>query len=446
MTEAGVTESPQVDLLLDHGQIVTVGGGRGPLAGARQAAVGLVSDGAIAIANGRLVAVGPRDTVLANVRPATYHDLAGRAVVPGFVDAHCHLVWAGSRVDEFEQRLAGASYLEIMAAGGGIAHTVRQTRQASDEHLLAAALARLDRMARAGTTTCEAKTGYGLSTEAELRQLAVLLEADTRHPVRLIPTFLGAHAVPDEWAGQLDAYVEAVCDEMLPAVAARYPLVFCDVFCDQGAFSREQAERVLRRAAALGLRLKAHSDEFACLGCTSLAAELGATSVDHLVATTPAEIDALARSSTVAVLLPGTTFGLGGQAYANGRAFVARGVPVALGTDFNPGTCPCLSMPFIMALACRYIHLSPAEALVAATRNAAYACGVGEEVGRLEPGWAADLVVLEASDYRELAYWIAPDVVAAVMIGGAWLPGLEQDVAEERDDHGHGDEDAHDDH
>ncbi len=409
-----------VDLVLDHATVATVARGQGPLAGAWQSAVDVVHDAAIAVADGRLAAVGVRSEVLPGVDPVVYQDLAGRAVVPGFVDAHSHLVWAGSRIDEFEQRLRGATYLEIMASGGGIATTVRASRAATPEALLASALARLDGMMMAGTTTCEAKTGYGLSTDEELRQLAILAEADARHPVHVVPTFLGAHAVPEEWLGRADEYIAVVCEEMLPAVARRYPHAFCDVFCDEGAFTLEQAARVLGRARELGLRLKAHSDEFACLGCTSLAANHGATSVDHLVATTPSEMAALAASGTVAVLLPGTTFGLGGNRYADGRAFVERQVPVALGTDFNPGTCPCLSMPFILALACRYLGLTPAEALVAATRNAAYACGLGETVGRLAAGWAADLVVLEASDYRELAYWIAPDAVSGVMIGGVW--------------------------
>lgn len=436
----------KVDLLLDHAQLVTVAGGSGPLSGPRQSAIGLIPDGALAIRGEHIAAIGPRAEVLSACAPETYLDLGGRAVLPGLVDAHTHLVWAGSRVDEFERRLRGATYLEIMAAGGGISSTVRATRNASTTDLLDGALKRLDQLLWAGTTTCEAKTGYGLSLAEELRQLDVLAEADRRHPVHVIPTFLGAHAVPDEFHDRPEAYVEELCATVLPEVAVRYPGIFCDVFCDQGAFDLRQTERLLRRALSLGMRAKVHADEFACLGCAALAAELGATSADHLVATTPDQMRALARAKVIAVLLPGTTFGLASHPYANGRAFVDHGVPVALGTDFNPGTCPCLSMPFVIALACRYLGLTPAEAVVAATRNAAYACGVGERAGRLEVGWPADLVVLDAADYRELAYWFATDLVAGVMIGGVWRRVLSEHVREQRDHHRQGDEQPNDDH
>lgn len=430
------TEPPSaaapVDLVLDRARVATLGQGVGPLAGAHQGELGLLDDAAIAIAGGRIAALGPREAVLAGLAAASgprVVDLQGRLVTPGLVDAHTHPVWAGSRAAELEQRIAGASYLEIMAAGGGIGSTVRATRAASEEALLAALLARLDRMMAFGSTTVEAKTGYGLDPASELGHLAILAEAARRHPVRIVPTFLGAHAVPEAYRGREDAYVDLVVEAMLPAVAADWPEAFCDVFCDAGAFTLAQAERILRRARELGLRLKAHSDEFADLGCTAMAAELGAASVDHLVATAPAAMDALAAGGTVAVLLPGTTLGLGSTRFAPAREMVARGVPLALGTDHNPGTCPCESMPLILALAARYLRLSPAEALVAATRNAAVASGRGDRAGRLAAGWPADLVVMDAEDPRDLCYRFGGNPALAVMIGGAWTAGGFEDSA-----------------
>jgi imidazolonepropionase len=278
----------------------------------------------------------------------------------------------------------------------------------------------MDALLRHGATTIEAKTGYGLSAGEELRQLEVLSTADAIHPVNVVPTFLAAHAIPEEYAGRADAYVDLIVDEMLPVLAARGG-GFVDAFCDVGAFDVAQTRRILERAAHLGLGLKVHSDEFAHLGCTALAAELGATSADHLVAVTPTEMDALARAGTVGVLLPGTTFGLGSLKFAPAREMIARGVPVALGSDLNPGTCPCTNLQLIMALACRYLGLQPAEALVAFTRNAAISCGRGQIAGRLAAGWPADLTVFSVSDYRALAYEFGANPVAAVMVDGAWV-------------------------
>lgn len=419
---------PRAEILIDNARVATMAplaGARGALAGADQGAIGLIEGAAVAVADGRILAVGPRAEVRAAIdgEPGAELDAGGRLVIPGFVDAHSHPVWAGSRAAEFEQRIAGASYVAIMEAGGGIASTVRATRAASDAALLADLLERLDALMAQGVTTLEAKTGYGLETGQELRQLALLAEADRRHPVHIVPTFLGAHAVPDEYRGRQADYVALVVEEMLPAVAAAWPGVFCDVFCDEGAFTLAESARILGRARELGLRLKAHSDEFADLGCTALAAELGAHSVDHLVAASPAGMDAMAAAGTVAVLLPGTTFGLGSSHFAPAAEMRARGVPLALGTDLNPGTCPSESMPLMLAIAARYLRLTPAEGLVAATRNAAESCGRGARAGRLEAGWPADLVLLRSPDYRDLAYRFGGNPVAGVMVGGRWTIG-----------------------
>lgn len=420
--------APRRRILIDHARLVTVAGGDGPLAGPRQGRLGLVPGGALAVEDGRIVAAGPREEVLRQVDAGwgaagerEQIDAAGRVVMPGLVDAHSHPVWAGSRAAELELRIRGADYVEIMAAGGGIASTVRATRAAGDEALLADLLLRLDQLMDHGVTTLEAKSGYGLSTAEELRQLRVLALAGTHHPMRIVPTFLGAHAVPDEFRGREDAYVDLVVEEMLPAVAAAFPAAFCDVFCDLGAFSLAQTERVLSAARALGLPLKAHADEFGHLGCAELAARMGAVSADHCIVTSPADMDAMARSGTVAVLLPGTTLGLGSTRFAPAREMLLRNVPLALGTDLNPGTCPCPDLPLIMAMAARYLKLTPDEVLVAATRNAAYASGRGAAVGRLEAGFAADLLLLETQDHRDLCYHFGQTPRMRVMVGGVWV-------------------------
>jgi imidazolonepropionase len=410
-----------VDSIVEGATVLTLDDGvAGPVAGPRQSFVGEIADGALAIRGGRIVAVGPRHRVDAAFAARERTDLGGRVVLPGLVDAHTHPLWSGSRASEFEQRVAGATYLDIMAAGGGIARTVRETRAASDQELLSLLGRRLDRFMAHGTTTVEAKTGYGLSVSEELRHLDLLARADDRHPVHVVPTFLGAHAVPDEYRDDQAAYVDLVVEEMLPAAAERNPTAFCDVFCDVGAFTLQEAERVLEKAAQLGMPLKVHADEFASLGATSLAVRLGAASADHLATTTTEERLRMAGSDTVAVLLPGTTFGLGSSHYADARAFVESGVPIALGTDFNPGTCPCESLPFMVALAARYMAMTPAEGLVAVTRNAACAVGRDERAGRLAAGRSADLVVIDSDDYRDLAYRFGTNPVAGVMIGGTW--------------------------
>ena len=279
-----------------------------------------------------------------------------------------------------------------------------------------------------GTTTAEAKTGYGLTTPDELKSLQAIHRLNQSQAVELAPTFLGAHAVPEEYTGRADAYVDLIVHEMLPAVSEQArsalagntvaPPIFCDAFCDEGAFDLAQTQRILRTAKALGMALKVHADEFAHLGAARLAAELGATSADHLLRTSHEEMTALARAGVVAVLLPGTPFGLGSQEYADARAMIAAGLPVALGTDLNPGTCYCESMPFIIALACRYMRMTPAEAVVASTINAAYAIRRGADLGRLQAGYAADLLILATDDYRHLAYRFGTNLVQTVIKRG----------------------------
>jgi len=408
----------QVDLLVQNAsQLLTVAA-QGPQAGARMGELSMVPDGAVAISRGRIVKVGPTREVRRDVRARRVLNASGRVVLPGFVDPHTHLIFAGSRVGEFEMRVSGASYLDIMAAGGGIMNTVRAVREASEDQLLSQSRPRSDDMLSHGTTTAEVKTGYGLSTQDELKCLEVIRCLDATHPLDLVPTFLGAHAVPEEYAGRGDAYVDLITSEMLPLVAQSGQALFCDVFCDQGAFTLEQSRRVLLAARAHGLGLKIHADEFASLGAARMAAELGAVSADHLVRTPRDEMHALAEGGTIAVLLPGTPFGLAEQHFAAAQEWLAAGAVVALATDLNPGTCYCGSMPFMMALACRYMGLTPAQAVVAGTLNAAYAVGRGERIGSIEPGKDGDLVMLATDDYRDLAYRFGTNLVSTVVKAG----------------------------
>jgi imidazolonepropionase len=412
----------KVDLLITHAELITVASPGGPKRGAAMRELGVIHDGALAIAGGRIVAAGPS----AELQPlagdaARLIDAGGKAVLPGFVDAHTHVVFAGDRVDEFERRLEGASYLEIMAAGGGIMSTVRATRAASEDQLAAESAARLRRMLAHGTTTAEAKSGYGLTTADELKMLRVIDRLNAGQPLELVPTFLGAHALPAEYADRAEEFLDLVVNDMLPAVAARGgELPFVDIFCDEGAFTPAQLERVLGAARALGFPLKAHLDEFAALGGTPPAAALGATSVDHLIASGDSDLAALREHpATIPTLMPATPFGLGLGRYAPARRMIDEyGLAVALGSDLNPGTCWCVAMPFAIALACRGMRMTPAEALVAATLNAAYAVGRGEQIGSLEPGKQADVLILGVPDYRHLAYRVADNLVEMVIKRG----------------------------
>ncbi len=428
-------DAMRVDLLIHSAAQLCVlpAHGGGPQRGGDLGDLGLVVDGALAVDGGRIVAVGPSADLRDAYQADQQVDASGKVALPGFVDPHTHLVWAGDRAGEFEMRIAGATYMEIMAAGGGIVATVEATRAASLEELVAETRPRLDRMLALGTTTVEVKSGYGLDTASELKMLDAILQLDATHPVELVPTFLGAHAVPPEYKDRTDAYVDLVVDDMLPAVEAwarEHPvtcqeagaiglsLPFVDVFCEQGVFDLAQSRRILERAQALGFPLKIHADEFAGLGGTKLAVELGATSADHLVCTPETDIQALGRGDTVAVGLPCTPFGLGHHEYTPAGAILEAGAPLALASDCNPGTAWCESMQFVIALACRTMKLTPAQALAASTINAAFAVGRGKEVGSLEVGKQADVVILDAPDYRHLGYRFGDNLVEWVVKAG----------------------------
>jgi imidazolonepropionase len=413
-----------IDLLVHSArQLVTIAGG--PQRGDTLGRLGLLADGAVAIDGGRILAVGPTTELRDRFAAEQELDAAGRVVLPGLIDAHTHAIWAGDRAAEFEMRLQGRSYMEILAAGGGIMATVRATRAASIERLIEETRPRLARMLAFGTTTAEVKTGYGLDLPTELRLLEAILQLDHAGPPHLVPTLLAAHAVPEEYRGRTDAYVELVSETMLPAVvqwwagnAGGRPLPFVDVFCEQGVFDVGQTRRIFTAARSLGFPLKIHADEFVAIGGTRLAVEFGARSADHLLHTPPEEVTLLAESETVAVALPATPFGLGESAAAPVPALLRADGLLALATDLNPGTAWCESMPFTIALACRSLGLTPAQAVCAATINAAAALDLHDRKGSLEPGKDADLIVLEAPDYRHLGYRFGTNLVSRVVQGG----------------------------
>jgi imidazolonepropionase len=417
------------DLVIDHcGTLLTLSGPAGPRRGRDMSRLGAASPGAVAMLDGRVVAAGERDRVLSSVQPssdAVSIDAGGRLVLPGFVDPHTHAVFPRYRSWEYEARVGGKSYLEITREGGGIGSSVRDLRSLSERDLLERSRARLAECLALGTTTIEIKSGYGLSLESELKMLRVIDELARAGPMRVVSTFLGAHHLPEEYEGRRREYVDLVIETMIPRVAQQGLAAFNDVFCDTGFFDLEESRRVLEAGIRHGLAPKIHADELEELGGAALAAELGAVSADHLSKTGPAGMDALARSNTLAVLLPGTSFGLASKDFPDARPFIERGVAVALATDFNPGSSACQSMQAVIGLACSLMGMSPAEAITAATHNAACAMGLGGEAGSLEPGRRGDALVLDVEDFREVPYRFGKNHVHVVVAAGRLLSGLD---------------------
>jgi imidazolonepropionase len=411
-------------LIHSAAQLLTLAGS--PQRGPELGRLGIIADGAVLMRDEKIVAVGKT----ADLRAAHPHeptlDASGCVILPGFVDPHTHLIWGGDRAAEFEMKMAGAKYLDILAAGGGIISTVRATRTASIETLIAQTRPRLLRMFAHGTTTAEAKTGYGLQTATELRLLKALLALDDESPLDLAITFLGAHAIAPEFKGDPQGYTDLICETMLPLVQQwwqthaprRQNLPFVDVFCEDQAFNLAQSRQILEKARALGFPLKIHADEFDNLGGAALAVELGAASADHLVKTSAADIAALGQSDTVAVSLPCTPFGLAEQDYTPAGDLLAAGAILALATDCNPGTAWNESMQFVIALACRMLKLTPAQAIAACTINAAHAIRRADRIGSLEEGKQADLLILSVPDYRHLGYRFGTNLVKQVVKRG----------------------------
>ena len=400
-------------------QLVTLAGPRRPRVGAELRDLGIIPDGAMRIRDGRIAAVGPRADIEHQFAPDTVIvDAGGRIVLPGFIDAHTHPVFAGTRADEYEKRALGATYAEIAAAGGGIRSTVRKTRAASESALLQSAKRYTDWFLRSGTTTIEAKSGYGLSLEAEIKILRVIKMIDAERRLRCVPTFLGAHEIPDEYRGRTADYAELVIHEMLPQISEGRLAEYCDVFCEPNVFPAPQAAAILRAAKSRGLGIRMHADQFSSDHGSLVAAEVGAATADHLERTTPAGLTALKAAGVQPVLLPASVYNLGLTHYPEARLMIEMGLPIVLATDFNPGSSPTASLPMVFSIACTHMKLTPAECIAAATVNAAYSLKRGSEIGTLEPGKLADFVVHDCDDYRELPYFFGRETARAVYAGG----------------------------
>jgi imidazolonepropionase len=396
-------------LITGAAQILTLRGSS-PRRGNSLSKLGIVKDGAILIRDGRIVAVGTRTKVESrkDARSAEKIDMGGRVVLPGFVDSHTHLIHAASRAEEYELKIQGASYEEIARKGGGILNSVKKLRAAGAETLKNRALAALNEFASYGTTTVEAKSGYGLDLTSELKILRLQEELKLEQPLEIVSTFLGAHVVPAEFRskpGGNERYIELLLKQLLPRIVKENLAEFCDVFCDRGAFTKKESQRILSKAKEDGLTPRLHAEQLSRTGATQLGIQLGAASCDHLEQINAADIRALAHSNTVATLLPGCDFHLGWKNYAPARKLIDGGAVVALATDFNPGTSPTVSMPMILSLACTHLRMSPAEAITAATINAAYALKRHKRLGSLEAGKQADIAVFEVEDYREIPYY-----------------------------------------
>jgi imidazolonepropionase len=406
-------------LIMNASELVTMAGPAAPRKGSDLGFVGSLDDGAVAVRNGRILAAGSTADIRARFSQGKGKplDASGKTVIPGFVDPHTHPVFAGSRENELVMKLEGKSYMEILASGGGIQRTVRATRAASEKELLAETLGRLDRMLLHGTTTVEGKSGYGLDLDTEMRSLIVLEMAGRKHPVDVVRTFLGAHDIPPEYKGRPDEYIDFLARSVLPEVARLGLAEFCDVFCEQGVFTVAQSRRLLTAARRLGMRPKVHADEIVRTGGAELAAEVGAVSADHLLKSSKEGLERMKEAGVIGVLLPGTSFSLMQREYPDARSMVSMGLPLALGTDLNPN-CLTESMPFIMALACYNLRLTPSEALAAATINAAWAIGRQTEVGSIEPGKKADIVVIDAPNHLHLPYHFGVNLVETVVKDG----------------------------
>lgn len=401
--------------------------GHGPRRGKTLSNLGIVKDGALLVRDGRIAAVGTREKVeaLPDAGGAEKLDVGGRVLLPGFIDSHTHLIHAASRAEEYGLRIAGASYEEIARKGGGILNSVKKLHAATSDALKQRARAALREFASHGTTTIEAKSGYGLDLASELRILGLHKELSKEQPLDIVSTFLGAHVVPAEYRGKpdgTDRYIALLIDKLIPEVATQKLAEFCDVFCDRGAFSRDQAKQILEAGKLHGLAPRVHAEQLTRTGAAQLAVKLGAASCDHLEQVNKADIRELAESQTVATLLPGCDFHLGLKHYAPARSLIDAGAIVALATDYNPGTSPTLSMPMILSLACSQLRMTPAEAVAATTINAAYSLQREKEIGSLEAGKLADIAVFDVEDYREIPYYFGVNKCSMTFKRGEIVP------------------------
>jgi imidazolonepropionase len=402
--------------VLHASQVVTLSGPKRPRIGAEMSELAIISDGGMLVHNDKIEKIGPSAEIEKNVGDAEIVDARGRVVMPGFVDAHTHLVFAGNRLDDFERRSRGETYEQIAKAGGGIWSTVQKTRAASELDLLAQAKKHANWFLGCGTTTVEAKSGYGLTVEGELKLLRVMRRLEKEVPLEFVPTFLGAHAVPRELSP--DEYQDVVITEMLPRVTAEKLAEFCDVFCERGYFNIDRSRKILSAAKKVGLSLRGHVDQLTNFGGAKLMAEMGATTADHLEQTDEEGIAALKKANVQPVLLPGSVYALGSSRYPRAREMIEAGLAIVLATDFNPGSSPTPSMPMVLSLACTQMKMSPAEAITASTLNAAYSLNRGDKIGSFEPGKLANFVIFDCEDYRELAYWFGIPQTHSVYVRG----------------------------
>jgi len=409
----------KVDLLIvNANELITLSGdNQEPRTGKHMQNLGIIRRGGLAVKDGRIVAVGETSEIRKGFRAENVTSASGKIVMPGFVDPHTHLVFAGSREDEFQMRVEGASYMEILDAGGGILKTVRETRRAGVDKLLEMGFKTLDVMLEHGTTTVEAKSGYGLTVKDELKILRVTKRLNRLHAVDVVPTFLGAHAIPREYKGNPQGYVDLITEEMIPKVAERKLAEFCDVFCEKGIFSLGRTRRILVAGKSHNLKPKVHADEMSRLGGAELAADIGAVSAGHLLFSSDDGVKAMASKGVIAVLLPAAAFSLMTGRCAEARKMINLGVPVALGTDFNP-SCWVESQQLVIAFACHFMRLTPAEAITAATINSAHAIGRAGEVGSLEVGKKADIIVLGVPNHKFLGYRFGVNLVDKVVKNG----------------------------
>ena len=402
--------------VLHASQLVTLAGPQRPRVGAEMSDVAIICDGGMLIRDGKINLVGPSAEIEKNAGDAEIVDAGRRVVLPGFVDAHTHLIFAGNRLDDFERRARGETYEQIASAGGGIWSTVEKTRAATDVDLLRQAKKHAEWFLRCGTTTIEAKSGYGLTVNDELKILRAMRRFKDETPLEIVSTFLGAHAVPRDM--RADEYVNLVINEMLPRVASEKLAEFCDVFCEQGYFDIEQSRQVLSAARKVGLKLRIHADQLSNFGAVKLAAELNATTADHLEKTDEQGIAAMKSAGVQPVLLPASVYALGSSDYPHAREMIEAGLAVVIATDFNPGSSPTPSMPMILSLACTQMNMSPAEAVAASTINAAYSLNRGDKIGSLESGKLANFAIFDCKDYQELAYWFGFPQTHSVYVKG----------------------------
>jgi imidazolonepropionase len=404
--------------VLHASQLVTLAGPERARVGKEMSELRIIRDGGMLIHDGVIAAVGPSDEIEKKAGNAQIIDAAGQVVLPGFIDAHTHLVFAGNRLDDFERRAGGETYEQIAAAGGGIRSTVAKTRAANPVDLMARAKKHADWFLQSGTTTVEAKSGYGLTVDDELKILRIIQKLNQETALECVPTFLGAHAVPDEFSGDSDRYVDLVVNEMLPRVADQKLAEFCDIFCERGYFDIEQSRKILTAAKKLGLKLRIHADQLTNSGAAQLAAEMQATTADHLEKTDNDGIAALKSAGVQPVLLPGSVYALGSTRYPRAREMIEAGLAVVIATDFNPGSSPTASMPMILSLAATQMKMSPAEAITASTINAAYSIGRADRIGSLETEKHANFSIFDCEDYREVAYWFGSPQTQAVYVKG----------------------------